>query len=807
MQIQGIEFFLEEQQTGTISGTVHDESNSPIAGIWVWAESYEDSAGERIGNGDTTDSQGHFTITLPIGSYRVQTDSDGWARQYFDHTYYYGQATQVEVNANADTSGIDFTLVPGGSISGKVTDSSGNALEHISIRCFDETGECCAGADTDKQGNYNMTGLPYGSYKLRAPSPWMDLSNDANYVGQWYPGVSSRFEAETITVEASNDSISGIDFSLAPQQIVTITIPDANLLAAVREAAGKAPEESISNIDMLKLTGFDASNRGISNLSGLEYAANLQYLNLSDNQICDISKLAGLNQLEYLVLANNQISDVSVIANLTALKGLGLARNNSISSLTPLVANTNLEILNINDIGINNISFIQNMLNLNTFSACGNEITDISVLQDKHNLQTLHLSDNKISDISPLNNHTQLEWLGLNNNLLEDISALEDDTGLQVICLRGNNINSISALINNSGLDRDDMVYLNNNPLIQDTEDIQTLLNRGVNVFWDVEVDSVSLFRPNLEITAFAAEEEISRAQFCHFLAEAFNLQDESDGNVFADVTESTEYYHDIIKVYTVGYLRGDEDGNFYPDELMTRSQYAIVMVRILGYQLSSEAETEIHDIEDHWARNSIITAVNAGLMEVDEDGCFYPDDNMELDMNGQLIALVSPKYASNKRIIWSSSDENVAMVDGTGRVTGKLNGSAIITASSEDDNTLYADCQVIVSDGPPIDECFIATAAFGSKLQPAVVLLRHFRDQYLLTNTPGRALVDFYYRHSPPLALYISSSELLQVLVRIILLPVIGIVYVIMHPLAGMSLMAILALMIVSRKSRPIHF
>jgi hypothetical protein len=43
-----------------------------------------------------------------------------------------------------------------------------------------------------------------------------------------------------------------------------------------------------------------------------------------------------------------------------------------------------------------------------------------------------------------------------------------------------------------------------------------------------------------------------------------------------------------------------------------------------------------------------------------------------------------------------------------------------------------------------PTDECFIATAAFGSKFTWPVKLLRHFRDQYLLTNSLGTAFVEF---------------------------------------------------------------
>ena len=78
-----------------------------------------------------------------------------------------------------------------------------------------------------------------------------------------------------------------------------------------------------------------------------------------------------------------------------------------------------------------------------------------------------------------------------------------------------------------------------------------------------------------------------------------------------------------------------------------------------------------------------------------------------------------------------------------------------------------------------PCDEkaCFIETAALGTDLAGKIEILRSFRDSYLLTSGPGRSLVDFYYRHSPPVAAAIRSEGWLRTLVRILLMPVIGFV------------------------------
>jgi hypothetical protein len=66
-------------------------------------------------------------------------------------------------------------------------------------------------------------------------------------------------------------------------------------------------------------------------------------------------------------------------------------------------------------------------------------------------------------------------------------------------------------------------------------------------------------------------------------------------------------------------------------------------------------------------------------------------------------------------------------------------------------------------SSGP----CFIATAVYGSPIAPEITVLRHYRDEVLLTSVLGRILVGFYYYVSPPLAALISKHRHLRSVVR----------------------------------------
>ncbi len=69
---------------------------------------------------------------------------------------------------------------------------------------------------------------------------------------------------------------------------------------------------------------------------------------------------------------------------------------------------------------------------------------------------------------------------------------------------------------------------------------------------------------------------------------------------------------------------------------------------------------------------------------------------------------------------------------------------------------------------------CFIATASFGTPMAEEVVVLKKFRDEYLMSNRAGRAFVRFYYRYGPTLADYLRIHEGARAAVRLGLKPLV---------------------------------
>lgn len=103
---------------------------------------------------------------------------------------------------------------------------------------------------------------------------------------------------------------------------VVIVFPDANLEAAVRVDILK-PTGPIYNTDLLAMTGLHGQSKGIVDLTGLEYAINMQFVELTDNSIVDISVLEFMPLLTDISLNSNQIVEVTALVNNAAAGGIG----------------------------------------------------------------------------------------------------------------------------------------------------------------------------------------------------------------------------------------------------------------------------------------------------------------------------------------------------------------------------------------------------------------------------------------------------------------------------------------------------
>ncbi len=95
---------------------------------------------------------------------------------------------------------------------------------------------------------------------------------------------------------------------------------------------------------------------------------------------------------------------------------------------------------------------------------------------------------------------------------------------------------------------------------------------------------------------------------------------------------------------------------------------------------------------------------------------------------------------------------------------------------------------------------CFITTAAYGTPMAAEIQVLREFRDEYLLTNPVGQALVSLYYNVSPPIAEFITEHPSLKPIVRAELVPAVAMstIAVNITPAEKMVVVGLLALVLV---------
>lgn len=187
------------QHGGKIAGTVTSAAaGDPIEG----AEACAYGPGTPYyGACAETDSSGNYTIGgLSPGFYRVHVSSPSGANyvgRYYDGKTTYLKADRVQVSAATTTAGADVALEDGGGIAGTVTDAlSHEPVGYAEVCAFGaEDGNYDGCVYTDGDGEYSLSGLPGGSYKVRFSPGY-----EQNYAAQYFDGKSTFGAGASVTV-------------------------------------------------------------------------------------------------------------------------------------------------------------------------------------------------------------------------------------------------------------------------------------------------------------------------------------------------------------------------------------------------------------------------------------------------------------------------------------------------------------------------------------------------------------------------------------------------------------------------------
>ena len=238
-----------------------------------------------------------------------------------------------------------------------------------------------------------------------------------------------------------------------------VRIPDPNLRALIAETLGKGANAPITVEDMERLRKVDArKDRGIKDLTGLQYATNLVELYLGwysgeGNQVKDLSPVAGLTNLRVLFLHHNPISDLSPVRGLTNLTDLMLY-DTLVSDISPVRGLTNLTILQFHGTEVTDLSPLAGLINLKSLAFSDRGLSDLSPLAGLINLESVSSWSHSISDLSPLSGLTKLRAIDLCGGDISDLSPLVGLTGLEELYLFSTDISDISPLARLTGLNR-----------------------------------------------------------------------------------------------------------------------------------------------------------------------------------------------------------------------------------------------------------------------------------------------------------------------------------------------------------------
>lgn len=119
---------------------------------------------------------------------------------------------------------------------------------------------------------------------------------------------------------------------------------------------------------------------------------------------------------------------------------------------------------------------------------------------------------------------------------------------------------------------------------------------------------------------------KITRGEFTALISRALSL-DTMQSTDFGDISEDSIFYADISAAYAAGLVTGADDGNFYPNNPITREEIMLVISRC--NTVSGKKAASFADIGKNYKYSKELSAaVSSGIIDGYSDGTFRPKNN-----------------------------------------------------------------------------------------------------------------------------------------------------------------------------------
>ncbi|WP_110112570.1 C40 family peptidase [Bacillus sp. CGMCC 1.16541] len=123
----------------------------------------------------------------------------------------------------------------------------------------------------------------------------------------------------------------------------------------------------------------------------------------------------------------------------------------------------------------------------------------------------------------------------------------------------------------------------------------------------------------------FKPHDTITRAEVAALLAKSFDLPMSNRKQTFKDVPTNHWAVGAINALHAKGIMNGDNNGNFRPNDRLTRAQLSKVLVE--AFHLQKTTATTFTDVPStHWANDYVNQLAASGITTGYDDGSFRPE-------------------------------------------------------------------------------------------------------------------------------------------------------------------------------------